>query len=176
MWFDKTKEEIPQTMESMARAIHVERTLPNILARITSLAVELVPSCHYSGVLLVFEKEVVTAMASSTLVVETNHLQGQLKEGPCFDAAWEETSYRVVDMRTEKRWPHFIPGARQLGVGSMIGYQLYAEQDGIAALDLYSTQPYGFTSLCEQYGRILASHAAVALNCSSTEQIAELAR
>jgi hypothetical protein len=64
----------------------------------------------------------------------------------------------------EPQWPRYVPKAAELGIGSAMGFLLYAkERDNLGALDLYSSHPNTFTEQHEQVGWLLASHAAVAI-------------
>jgi transcriptional regulator with GAF, ATPase, and Fis domain len=103
--------------------------------------------------------------ASSDLVRASDRIQGELCEGPCYDATRQPHEvYRIADMTTTvERWPQYAPRARQLGIGSMMGFLLYTEDDNLGALDIYSSRPNAFTEASEHTGWLLASHAAVAL-------------
>ncbi|WP_245588739.1 GAF and ANTAR domain-containing protein [Actinoalloteichus caeruleus] len=89
-----------------------------------------------------------------------------MDEGPCLDAAkHREQVYRIADMTSEQqRWPRYAPWAQELGVGSMMGFLLYTDDDELGSLDLYSPRPNMFTERSELVGWILASHAAVAFS------------
>lgn len=39
-------------------------------------------------------------------------------------------------MRTENRWPVFVARAREAGVGSMLAFQLFVEQQNLGALNV----------------------------------------
>lgn len=68
----------------------------------------------------------------------------------------------------EPRWADFVAEARKRGVGSMMGFLLYAEDEDFGALNFYSRRPGAFTQESERAGVILASHAAVALSAART--------
>ncbi|HEV7627472.1 MAG TPA: GAF and ANTAR domain-containing protein, partial [Streptomyces sp.] len=111
-----------------------------------------------------------TLATTSDVVRASDRIQGELGEGPCFDAARiPEKIYRIGDMtESVTRWPRYAPQARELGVGSMMGFLLYTEEDNLGALDLYSSKPNGFTKQSEHVGWLLASHAAVAFSSART--------
>ncbi|KAB1139490.1 GAF and ANTAR domain-containing protein [Streptomyces luteolifulvus] len=99
-------------------------------------------------------------------------LQQRLGEGPCFDAARSslgERVFRIADLTSEhQRWPAYAPRAHALGVGSMMGFLLFTEEEDLGALDLYSRKPGAFTQASELAGLLLASHAAVAFSAART--------
>lgn len=105
-----------------------------------------------------------TVASTSELGRESDRIQTELGEGPCFDAADKRHEvFRVADMAgSGNRWPQYAPQARALGIGSMMGFQLFTTRESLGALNLYSSQREAFTKRSEQVGWIFASHAAVA--------------
>ncbi len=156
-------------LATMARDLLAQKTVQGTLDRIVEHAVDLVDGCEHSGILLLHEhRRVETAAATSDLVRRSDETQGELGEGPCFDAAFHEQEvYRVADMETTvSRWPRYAPRARELGVGSMMGFLLFTDEGDLGALDLYSSQPDTFGRHSELVGWLLASHAAVAFSAA----------
>jgi transcriptional regulator with GAF, ATPase, and Fis domain len=163
-------EEFATGLAHMARDLLAQRSVQKTLDRVVAHAVELVPGCEAAGVMTVESKKVRTLAATSEMVQASDRIQGELREGPCFDAArMPEDVYRIGDMtETVRRWPRYAPEARKLGVGSMMGFLLYTEDDELGALDLYSSSPNVFTKRSEHIGWLLASHAAVAFSSART--------
>lgn len=159
-------DEFAFTMAEVARELMQARTVTETLVRVSQLCVETVPGCDHAGVLLVRGEQVQTLASTSQLVVDSDRAQGELREGPCYDAARDATWFRVVHMGAEKRWPRYAPRARELGIGAMMGFQLFTDSDQLGALDMYADQPYGFTAMSEQLAWIFASHATVAVAAS----------
>ncbi|MFF2996479.1 GAF and ANTAR domain-containing protein [Streptomyces sp. NPDC057950] len=161
-----------QQMASMARDLLAQPSVDATLERITSSATELVAGCDAAGILLVRGVEVQTLAPTEQLVVELDQLQRRLGQGPCFDAARRserERVFRIPDFTEEKsRWPGFVPEALRLGVGSMMGFLLFTEDEDFGALNLYSCRPGAFTEVSEDAAVMLASHAAVALSSART--------
>ncbi|MFE5813345.1 GAF and ANTAR domain-containing protein [Streptomyces sp. NPDC056479] len=157
-----------QQMASMARDLLAQESVDATLERITSSAIELVEGCDAAGILVVQSKKVQTLAPTQELVVESDRLQERLGEGPCFDAALTrlgERVFRIPDFNVEQpKWPKFAPAAHRLGVGSMMGFLLYTEDEDLGALNVYSYKPGAFTEASELAGWLLASHAAVAFS------------
>ncbi len=155
-------------MASMARDLLAQDTVGATLDRITASAVALVPGCDAAGILLLHGKRVETVAPTHDLVVESDRLQEHLGEGPCFDAArsgTKERVFRIADFTQDQpHWPAYASRARDLGVGSMMGFLLFTEDEDFGALDLYSRRPGSFTEDSETAGWLLASHAAVAFS------------
>ncbi|MFF8942051.1 GAF and ANTAR domain-containing protein [Streptomyces sp. NPDC014864] len=155
-----------EQMAELSRRLLAQESPQATLDEIVSAAVELIDGCDASGVLAVRKGRAVTLAAHGDMVEESDRLQGELGEGPCFDAARAANgarSFRIADLREAPGWPRYAPAARGLGIGSMMGFLLYTRDEDFGALDLYSRRPGVFTPESETAGWLLASHAAVAL-------------
>ncbi|AYL40166.1 antitermination regulator (plasmid) [Streptomyces fungicidicus] len=162
-----------QHMASMARDLLAEHTLDSTLRQISSSAVELVDGCDASGILVLRGDRVSSLAPTEQLVTDSDRLQEQLKEGPCFDAARPDRAervFRIPDFTEDPgRWTSFVPRCRELGVGSMMGFLLYTREEELGALNMYSRKPGMFTEDSETAGWLLASHAAVAFSTAKTD-------
>lgn len=160
--------ELATRLADMARVLVQQKTVQGTLDQILLHAVGLVEGCDNAGILTLENdrRRVRTLAVTSELVRTSDQYQQEVGEGPCFDAARTLTeSYRIEDMTTtEQRWPRYAPKARELGIGSMMGFLLFTEEGDLGALDMYSTRPNAFTRTSEHIGWILASHAAVAFS------------
>ncbi|MFI9152320.1 GAF and ANTAR domain-containing protein [Streptomyces sp. NPDC053367] len=161
-----------QQMASMARDLLAQDSVDATLERITASATELVEGCDAAGILVLHDHHVESLAPTEQLVVDSDRLQESLGEGPCFDAARSsvgERVFRIADLTgNRQRWPAYAPQAYELGVGSMMGFLLYTEDEELGALNLYSRKTGAFTDISETAGWLLASHAAVALASART--------
>lgn len=169
-------ERFAQQMASMARDLLAQDSVRATLERITASATELVDGCDAAGILVLHGTAVETLAPTRQLVDDSDQLQQRLGEGPCFDAARSSQGqqlFRISDLTAEQqRWPAYAPQAHALGVGSMMGFPLFTEDEDLGALNLYSRRPGAFTETSELAGWLLASHAAVA--CSSARTHAQM--
>ncbi|MET9114511.1 GAF and ANTAR domain-containing protein [Streptomyces longwoodensis] len=160
-----------EQMATMARDLLAQDSVDATLERITRSATELVEGCDAAGVLILHGATVETLAPTDQLVVDSDRLQERLREGPCFDAARSRTEnvFRIADLTAhEQRWPAYTPPACALGVGSMMGFLLYTEDQELGAMNLYARRAGAFTRDSETAGWLLASHAAVALSSART--------
>ncbi|MFQ3562277.1 GAF and ANTAR domain-containing protein [Streptomyces gramineus] len=162
-----------QQLAAMARDLLAQESVDATLTRITASATELVEGCDAAGILVLRGTEVRTLAPTDRLVVDSDRLQERLGEGPCFDVAQAETDERVFRIRDftvgQPRWPAYAPAAHRLGVGSMMGFLLYTEDEELGALNVYSRRPGAFTEASELAGWLLASHGAVAFSSARTQ-------
>ncbi|WP_367125988.1 GAF and ANTAR domain-containing protein [Streptomyces phytohabitans] len=169
---DRTWEEFAVQLAGVARDLLAQESVQDTLDRIAEHTVELVDGCEAAGILSLDSSGVHTLSASNSLVYESDRLQEKSGEGPCFDAARTgEAVLRIRDLTTwTEHWPVYTPRARELGIGSMMGFLLYTRTDTLGALNVYSTRPDAFTEASEHVGWLLASHAAVAFSSARTHE------
>ncbi|MEV0738528.1 GAF and ANTAR domain-containing protein [Streptomyces sp. NPDC050549] len=161
-------------MASMARELLREKSHDATLQRIVSSTVETVEGCDSAGILVRDGDKVETLASTDSLAAESDRFQERLGEGPCFDitVAREDDGARVFRIEDltglQRRWPRYAPAARELGIGSMMTFLLYADAEEFGTLNMYARRPGAFTEDSETSGLLLASHAAVALSGART--------
>jgi len=157
--------DLGDVMSRAARELQEEHgDVEATLQRITALAVGTVPNVEDCSISYVIARKKVEPRAStSDLPGKVDALQSEIEQGPCMDAVWDEEVVRVDDVRGDERWPEFAAKAADLGVGSMMCFQLFVEGDQLGALNLYSRSPGAFDGESEEIARMLAAHAAIAL-------------
>ena len=160
----QTPVELAQTFSDVARALLAEDDVEATLKKITTLAVETIDGCHHAGVSLVQGRRVSTPAASDDVPDQVDAIQYETDQGPCLDAIREHETFRIDDLGVEDRWPEFSKrAAEETGVASMLSFRLFAEEDTMGALNLYSKQRAAFDDEALAVGSVFATHAAVAL-------------
>lgn len=138
--------------------------LAHTLQGIVRAALVNIPGARHAGITIVDRSgRVSTPAATAELVAHIDQLQDEVGQGPCLDAIREHITVRCDDLNAEARWPDFAARATQLGVRSMLSFQLFVRDRDLGALNLYSSAPASFDEVDEQIGLLLASHAAVAM-------------
>ncbi|MFJ4716367.1 GAF and ANTAR domain-containing protein [Streptomyces sp. NPDC088785] len=161
-------------LAATARELLAADSVDATLDRVTHSALDLIEGCTAAGVLLLSRGTAQTLAPTDRLVNDSDALQAELGEGPCFDAARTgHPVFRIEDLTEEHvRWPAYAPRAKALGIGSMMGFLLYTEDEDLGALNVYSAKPGAFTEDSQTAGWTLAAHAAVAF--ASARQHAQL--
>jgi GAF domain-containing protein len=169
--------DLGDVMSRTARRLQEEHgDIEGTLQAITAVAVTVVPHAEECGISYVIGRRRIESRASSgDLPREVDALQERLRQGPCFDAVWEHEIVRVTDVRADERWPDFTQEAADLGVGSMLCFQLFVAGDQLGALNLYARTPGAFDEESQEIGLMFAAHAAVALAGAEHEQHLRLA-
>jgi transcriptional regulator with GAF, ATPase, and Fis domain len=154
-----------QQLADAARSLQAESSPQQTLERCVTLATELVDGCDYAAVSIVHRKAPIeTPAASDPLVLRGDELQYELQEGPCLDAIWNQETVHSPNLAKEKRWPRWGPQVvKELGIASMLSFQLYTTKDTLGALNMYSTRVNAFDDDDFSAGVVLAAQGAVAL-------------
>ncbi|CAM3020933.1 hypothetical protein BST27_06830 [Mycobacterium intermedium] len=151
-------------MAKLAQTTATPRTVEEILQDVTAAAIELIPGTDTAGVLLIHGNGKFESLGSDgELPAKLDQLQHDFQEGPCAQAALQDTIVRTDDFRTEKRWPRYSPAAIELGVLSGLSFKLYTADRTAGALNLFGFQPNIWDAEAETIGTVLAAHAAAAI-------------
>jgi GAF domain-containing protein len=154
-------------MAELARATAMPRSLIDILADVTSAATELIPGVDVAGVLLVGKGGAFETLApTSDVLFEIDQLQMKHVQGPCVQAALDETVVRTDDFREDRQWPKYSPEVVKLGIRSGLSFKLYTADRTAGALNLFGYEPDVWDGESETVGMVLAAHAAAAIIAS----------
>lgn len=152
---------------AIARSLGAQRSELGTVERALSAAVEIIDGCSHAGISLVVGGRIETPAATSDVALRGDQLQYELNEGPCLDTIAFEETVSCPDLLTEARWPSWAPRvARELGVRSMLCFQLFTSARSLGALNLYGESPSAFDHQDQAVGLNLAAHIAVALAAS----------
>jgi ANTAR domain/GAF domain len=164
--------DIGEVMGQVARKLQEQHgDVEGTLQAITEGAVGSVPGAEYCGITLVVDRRKVESRASTgELPRQVDALQEELGEGPCIDAIYEQATVRLDDATAEDRWPRFSARAAELGLGSLLSFQLFVTGGTLGALNMYSTRKGAFGEDSESVGLVFASHGAIALAGAQQEQ------
>ncbi|MHA0288951.1 GAF and ANTAR domain-containing protein [Mycobacterium sp. C3-094] len=162
-----TNRDLAQRMAELARAVASPRSVEDVLSDVTREVLELIPSTDAAGILFVGKAGRFESVAgTSELPHELDRLQMKHSEGPCLEAALEETIVRSDDFAAEPRWPRYSAAAAELGVRSGLSFKLYTSSQTAGALNLFAVAPNAFDAADENIGAVLAAHAAAAILAS----------
>ena len=158
-------------LSDLARVLQNEDGVDETLQAVVDAAVGTVPGAQYAGLSVVENRRVVdTRAGTAELVFQVDKAQYETGEGPCLDAVYDQRTVRLSDMTAEQRWPRFTARAAELGVGSMLSFQLFVQDDNLGALNLYCAEKDAFDDDSEHVGLLFAAHAAVAMSGAQQEE------
>ena len=158
-------------LSDLARDLQGEDDVEQTLLAIAAAAVSTVPGAQHASLSVVQRRrEVHTRAWTDEACVKVDRVQYDTGQGPCLDAMYEQRTISVPDMSTEQRWPEFTRRTAELGVLSMLAFQLYVQQDTLGALNLYSADRNAFDADSEHVGLLFAAHAAVAMSGAQQQE------
>jgi transcriptional regulator with GAF, ATPase, and Fis domain len=163
-------EQIRVAMAKLATTFPTHTTnISETLAGVSSAAVDLIGGVDHADILLIEEDRFDSMAPTTPIAKELGAVQERLGQGPCLQAAVTDSVIRCTDLREDTRWPQFAAAAVELGVHSILSFQLYTRRGGAGALNLFGSAPHAFSMEAEFLGAILATHAAVALSTVNRE-------
>jgi GAF domain-containing protein len=169
---------VEDLLRDLSRVMLAGRSLEDVLTEIVAIASRGIPGAESTSITLVKGEKAFTAAHFGEMALAADELQYQEGGGPCMDAGRGNVVLRVDDMRTEERWPDYVPRVLETGVRSSLSVPLPYQGSSIGALNVYSTQPSAFSgpeSL--EAGLEVAETVAVAVaNAESHWQLGEQAR
>ncbi len=157
-------ESLTAALADAAHTIRVEQDVDCVLNDIVRAAVASLPGVDHAGVTIIQRsREYVTRASTDSLVMQLDELQDSLGEGPCVYAMEAERLVVVNHLRSEQRWPKYIPRAAQLGLRAQMGLQLVLDEHKIGGLNLYSTESDEIDLEVAHGAELFAAHAALAM-------------
>ncbi|OBF28909.1 response regulator receiver protein [Mycobacterium sp. ACS1612] len=139
------------------------------LHTIVDAAAHIVPGARWAGISRIHARRVFAEVPTDPIVAKLDDLQSELGDGPCLTALREHQTVHIADMTTDLRWPQFAQQATELGVRSLLSFQLFVRSETLGALNLYAGEPDVFSDDSVDVGTILAQHAAVAMIGATAE-------
>ncbi|MCF6507231.1 GAF and ANTAR domain-containing protein [Blastococcus sp. MG754426] len=162
---EAVRDDLTQRLSDLAREMQQKNDATAVMEHIVSAGAGTVPGAEEATVSLVQgRRRVVSAAATGERARRFDELQQEVGQGPCLDAMYEQVTVRVDDLATDPRWPELARRApAELGMASMLCFQLFVRESDLGALNLMARRPGAFTDESERVGLLFASHAAIAL-------------
>ena len=155
---------LSQRLADLARYMQRQASPQAVLDIVVRAVVGTIPGAEEATITLVHaRRRVLSAAATGDLARRFDDLQQETGQGPCLDAMYNQETVRVDALASDPRWPDLAHRAVQLGVCSMLSFQLFVESDDLGALNLLSRRAGAFTDESERIGLLFASHAAIAV-------------
>jgi transcriptional regulator with GAF, ATPase, and Fis domain len=164
---DNPEVELAEAFGQIAQTLLAEQDTHATLDKIVHLAVETIDNCEHAGITMIQHRTISSPASSDEIPALVDQIQSETGEGPCVDAIKEHEVFQTGRLSQETRWPAFTRRAKaESGIESILSFRLFAREDTLGALNLYSTQPDAFNDHDVAIGAVFASHAAVAWSSS----------
>jgi GAF domain-containing protein len=162
-------EELLELLGSMASELSEADELHETMQRVVDLAEQVLDHCDGVSLMLIGRGgRIDTPAASSQTARDSDLAQYETGEGPCLDAIEHQRTIVLNDLEEDERWPAYRAKALELGVRSMLGVRLFASEESIGALDLYSRRPQAFDERSQVIAQVFAIHASIAVKAALT--------
>ena len=164
-----TDEDLLELLGSMALELAEADELQETMQRVVDLAERVLERCDGVSLMLIGRGgKIETPASSSQAAYDSDMAQYDTGEGPCLDAIRHERTIVMNDLEDDERWPAYRATALELGVRSMLSVRLFANEDSMGALDLYSKQPHAFDQRSQAIAQVFATHASIAVKAALT--------
>jgi transcriptional regulator with GAF, ATPase, and Fis domain len=160
---------LAHTLGDLAVQMQAQKDTAATLRAIVEAAPHIVPGARWAGISLIQGRQVVAKVPTDPIVAKLEELQSELGDGPSITALRQHHTVHIDDMSSETRWPQFTRQATDLGVRSLLSFQLFVESRNLGALNLYGEQAGCFSEDSGDVGAIVAQHAAVAMFGAAAE-------
>ena len=162
--------ELAESLAEMARTLLDESAVDATLDRICEFAVKTIDACQAAGISMVERGRVTSRSTTDEVPRAVDRIQSETQEGPCVDAIKEHEVFITGSLSQEQRWPDFAQRAHQeTGVESILSLRLFAGEETMGALNLYSREGDAFDDHDIAVGSVFAAHAAIAWSSSERE-------
>lgn len=140
----------------------------DIYQAVCSAARELVTGCDHASVLMERDGSWSTVAATDSVARTIDQLEQDAGAGPCVDAIIDDTPQLAPDLTDpDAPWPQLraiLLASTQ--IRGMLGFQIVQERRKVAALNLFSDRPGGFSDHDVDQAAIIAAYCTVALQAS----------
>ena len=155
-----------------------QASVDETLQAAVDLCVELIDGCDIADIMFLQARQTTVPVASDGLSRALARAQQQSGGGPCIEAAFGEERVIANDLRDDQRWPDFAQRAVELGITSVLSFQLFLHRDDndrFGALNLYGSGPDAFDERAIEIGEVFAAHCTTTLAAAIAQEGAEAA-
>ena len=152
-------------LAALSRFLVTDLSVGETLQRIAQITIEALPAAEVAGITMPGDDgRPTTAVYTDERSPTIDRAQYESGRGPCLDAWRTRRVVRVDDMAAARDdYPEFAERAQAHGVHSTLSLPLVSADESLGALNLYATEPRGFSTGDEELGSELTATASVVL-------------
>jgi hypothetical protein len=132
-----TSHRLARTPGDLAVAMQGQKGTADTLRAIVDAAPHIVPGARWAGISMIYGRQVEAKVPTDPIVAKLDELQSELGDGPCLPALRDHHTIQIDDMSADMRWPQFARQAMELGVHSLLSFQLFVRSQTLGALNLW---------------------------------------
>lgn len=157
---------VADTVTALADMLSTITDVDSTVERICLDAVESIDDAEAAAVTVVRDGKPATICSTVDAVLAVDEAQYETWEGPCLEAIATQSLVVANGPSPADRWPAFTRRAGRSGYRSFLSAPLAIDADYSGALNLYSPQPYAFSTVDAAAMRIYVSVAVTALGAA----------
>jgi GAF domain-containing protein len=117
-----------QALERLGSLVR-QVSMDDLLQTIADLAKTVLPGNPEASVTLLVKGHPITVATTGELATDLDEAQYDRGHGPCLHAACTGEMVEITDMRTDSRWPDYLPRAVEHGALSSLSVPLAIDDD-----------------------------------------------
>ncbi len=153
-----------EALEHLGRLALRDLSMETLLQTVADLAKTVMPGQPEASVTLLVKDNPTTVVSTGQLATDLDESQYDRGHGPCLHAARTGELVKVVDTRTDDRWPDYMPRAAEHGALSSLSVPLAIDDDEqvSGALNIYAREADAFDADARAVATRFGPYAAVA--------------
>jgi len=159
--------EFADHVADVARLLKEDEVQDEVLRRLTSLGVELVPGSTAAAVTIAMNGGALTFAASDQRLDRLHSLQFGAGEGPVVETLRHNEPRRIDNTVAERRWPAFCRAAADAGFCSCLALPLRTDRQPAGAVALYGQEPDVFRGVAHDVALLFAAQGGTAVRNAS---------
>jgi GAF domain-containing protein len=158
---------LTDALEGLYAELDTGARTERFLHEVCRAAVAVVPGADMAGITVLNQDGARTRTATDELMVTIDHVQYDMGEGPCLEAARTQTMTCAGADDAPERWPVFTDRAREFGIRSFLSAPILLDGQSLGSLNLYSRDGRGFGSTDQAVLNLLVVAARCALEAGT---------
>lgn len=163
----RVSREFADHIADVARLLKEDEVQDEVLRRLTSLGVDLVPGSTAAAVTIAMDGGALTFAASDQRLDTLHSLQFSGGEGPVVETLRHNEPRRIDDTIAERRWPAFCQAAADAGFCSCLALPLRTDRQPAGAVALYGEGPDVFRGVAHDVALLFAAQGGTAVHNAS---------
>lgn len=161
----------------VAQALQAETGAMDTIELSVKLAVEAIHGAQDASLSLAHHGQIAETMAAtSERAFAADRLQQELGSGPLLGEVWDRDVVSCADLEADERWGQWGRRlATDLGIRSLLCFRMFADEQRLGAISLYSSDLHAFDATDVEEGISFAAHTAIAIESARAEENLELA-
>lgn len=169
---DKAKQRSLELFTQLGELVYTGDDWTRAYDSVCRAATALITGCDHASLMLRHGDQWSTAAATDDVAHTVDRLERELGAGPCVDAVLDATPQLAPDLtEPDAPWPVLREAVlRTTEVRGMLGCRIMHRQHKVAALNLFSDRPGGFTDEGVEQASIVAAFCTVALQAAFDQE------